>query len=180
MKKKPKGYNVGGVTKQELAEMKALAKKSGRSGPSQPAVSKPKTMKGLAASSGRSGPDQPLLETRRSLKGQKRNVSPEETRARKEEKKMGGGGMTSKTMPKRMAPGGKTKNGKLPMVEKNGRMVPFFAADGEGKMSGGGEVPKTKGYFRGGKTMPAMKSGGGTGKARGCGAARQQKFTKNG
>jgi hypothetical protein len=81
---------------------------------------------------------------------------------------------------KEMAPGGKTKSGKLPMVEKNGRMVPFFAADGEGKMSGGGEVPKTKGYFRGGKIMSAMKSGGGTGKARGCGAARQQKFTKNG
>ena len=39
------------------------------------------------------------------------------------------------------------------MVEKNGKMVPFFAADGEGKMQRGGMVPKTKGYFKGGKVM---------------------------
>ncbi len=59
-----------------------------------------------------------------------------------------------------MAGGKKTKMGyaggkktKLPMVEKDGKMVPFFAADGEGKMKGGGMVPKTKGYFKGGKTM---------------------------
>ena len=168
MKKKPKGYNVGGVTKQELAEMKALAKKSGRSGPSQPAVSKPKTMKSLAASSGRSGPDQPLLETRKNLKGQKRNVSPEEVRARKEEKEMSGGG-------------------KLPMAEKNGNMVPFFAADGEGKMAGGGPTPPTtKGYFKGGRTMSGggktttkTKAKGGA-QVRGSGAARQQTFRKNG
>jgi len=49
-----------------------------------------------------------------------------------------------------MAGGRKTK---LPMVEKDGKMVPFFAADGEGKMKNGGMVPKTKGYFKGGKTM---------------------------
>ena len=56
--------------------------------------------------------------------------------------------------------GGKTKMGmaggkktKLPMVEKDGKMVPFFAADGEGKMKNGGMVPKTKGYFKGGKIM---------------------------
>ena len=39
------------------------------------------------------------------------------------------------------------------MVEKNGEMVPFFAADGKGKMKSGGMVPKTKGYFKGGKVM---------------------------
>ena len=59
-----------------------------------------------------------------------------------------------------MAGGKKTKMGyaggkktKLPMVEKDGEMVPFFAADGEGKMKAGGMVPKTKGYFKGGKPM---------------------------
>jgi len=59
-----------------------------------------------------------------------------------------------------MSGGKKTKMGyaggkktKLPMVEKNGSMVPFFAADGKGKMKSGGMVPKTKGYFKGGKTM---------------------------
>ena len=59
-----------------------------------------------------------------------------------------------------MAGGKKTKMGyaggkktKLPMVEKDGKMVPFFAADGEGKMKAGGMVPKTKGYFNGSKTM---------------------------
>ena len=44
--------------------------------------------------------------------------------------------------------------GKLKMVKnKDGEEVPFFAADGEGKMQKGGMVPKTKGYFKGGKVM---------------------------
>ena len=51
-------------------------------------------------------------------------------------------------MPKGMANGGKLK-----MVEKDGKQVPFFAADGKGKMKDGGMVPKTKGYFKGGRTM---------------------------
>ena len=51
-------------------------------------------------------------------------------------------------MPKGMASGGKLK-----MVEKDGKQVPFFAADGKGKMKDGGMVPKTKGYFKGGRTM---------------------------
>ena len=87
--------------------------------------------------------------------------------------------------------GGKTKGmaagGKLKMVEKDGKQVPFFAADGKGKMAGGGSVPSTKGYFKGGKTkgMAAggkMKSKGtaGGGVARGSGAARPQPFRKNG
>ena len=53
-----------------------------------------------------------------------------------------------KMMPKGMANGGKLK-----MVEKDGKQVPFFAADGKGKMKDGGMVPKTKGYFKGGRTM---------------------------
>ena len=45
--------------------------------------------------------------------------------------------------------------GKLEMVKnKDGEEVPFFAADGEGKMQKGGKVPGTKGYFKGGKVMP--------------------------
>lgn len=84
---------------------------------------------------------------------------------------------------------GYSAGGKLPMVtNKQGKEVPFFAADGVGKMAGGGPTPpKTKGYFKGGrvmsgggKTMPKMAIGGGTSNARGCGAARQQTFTKNG
>ena len=44
--------------------------------------------------------------------------------------------------------------GKLKMVkDKSGEEVPFFAADGAGKMQAGGMVPKTKGYFKGGKVM---------------------------
>lgn len=45
--------------------------------------------------------------------------------------------------------------GKLKMVKnKDGEEVPFFAADGKGQMMKGGKVPKTKGYFKGGKVMP--------------------------
>ena len=70
------------------------------------------------------------------------------TRGGKTKTKMGmAGGMKTKIG---MAGGKKTK---LPMVEKDGKMVPFFAADGEGKMQAGGMVPKTKGFFKGGKTM---------------------------
>lgn len=81
---------------------------------------------------------------------------------------------------------GYSSGGKLKMVKNSkGEEVPFFAADGVGKMNAGGKtvkVPKTKGYFKGGKVMTKMAAGGGTGKtkARGCGAARQQMFTKNG
>ena len=56
---------------------------------------------------------------------------------------------------------GMKEGGKLPMVEKDGKMVPFFAADGKGKMMGGGMVPKTKGYFKGGKTMDSGAVGRG-------------------
>ena len=47
--------------------------------------------------------------------------------------------------------------GKLPMVEKDGKMVPAYAADGKGKMMTGGPVKKmkTKGYKKGGKVRGA-------------------------
>jgi len=52
--------------------------------------------------------------------------------------------------------------GKLKMVKnKDGEEVPFFAADGEGKMQAGGMVPKTKGYFKGGRVMSKMNTKGG-------------------
>ena len=50
------------------------------------------------------------------------------------------------------------KGGKLEMVEKGGKKVPFFAADGKGKMACGGMTKKKKGYAKGGMT-------------RGCGSA---------
>jgi hypothetical protein len=47
-----------------------------------------------------------------------------------------------------MACGGKVKRyaagGKLEMVEKGGKKVPFYAADGKGKMASGGKVSKAK------------------------------------
>jgi len=45
----------------------------------------------------------------------------------------------SATMPKKMAMGG---NSKMPMVKKDGKMVPSFAADGKGKMMYGGKAKK--------------------------------------
>ena len=105
----------------------------------------------------------------------------------KKSKGYAGGG---KMKPK-MSAKGMSKGGKLPMVEKDGKQVPFFAADGKGKMANGGAVPKTKGYFKGGKTMTTKGSAAG-GKmrpkgmssvgtvARGSGAARPQMFRKDG
>ena len=59
-------------------------------------------------------------------------------------------------VPKGMAAGG-TKGEKLKMVKDpdTGKQVPFFTVDGKGEMANGGkaEVPKTKGYFKGGRTM---------------------------
>jgi hypothetical protein len=55
---------------------------------------------------------------------------------------------------------GAARGGKMQMVEtKDGKKVPFFAADGKGKMMAGGMVPKTKGYFKGGKTKGYSKGG---------------------
>ena len=57
---------------------------------------------------------------------------------------------------------GMSKGGKLRMVEKGGKKVPFFAADGKGKMAAGGRMKKKgmkkggmmkKGYAKGGRTV---------------------------
>ena len=64
-----------------------------------------------------------------------------------------GGAMGGK---KKMPPGYKD-GGKLKMVEKGGKMVPFFLADDNG-MAAGGAVPKSKGYFKGGKVMKSKMS----------------------
>jgi hypothetical protein len=69
---------------------------------------------------------------------------------------MAGGGMA-----KMMAGGGKAKmmaSGGMPMVEKDGKKVPAFAADGKGKMAAGG-MAKAKMMAGGGKAK-MMKSGG--------------------
>ena len=50
----------------------------------------------------------------------------------------------------------KAGGGKLKMVEKGGKKVPFFAADGKGKMAMGGMMKK-KGYAKGGPVK--IKSG---------------------
>ena len=46
--------------------------------------------------------------------------------------------------------------GGLAMVEKGGKKVPFYAADGKGKMAMGGKV---KGYKAGGKIDGCAKRG---------------------
>ena len=46
---------------------------------------------------------------------------------------------------------GYATGGALPMVEKGGKTVPAFAADGKGKMAAGGVA--TKGYAAGGKAL---------------------------
>ena len=69
---------------------------------------------------------------------------------------MGGGKMKTKGSKMKKA----WQAGKLKMVtNKEGKEVPFFAADGKGKMMAGGKVPKTKGYFKGGKTKGMAKGG---------------------
>jgi len=95
------------------------------------------------------------------------------------------GGAMKKT--KGYAKGGamkKTKGyaagGKMPMVTKNGKNVPAFAADGKGKMMGGGMAKKTKGYAKGG-AMKKTKGYSRGGVARGMGAATKGgRFTRGG
>ena len=63
----------------------------------------------------------------------------------------GGQGMMKKT------PKGMKVGGKMPMArDSDGEMKPAFLVDNEGKAAGGvasQKVPKTKGYFKGGRTM---------------------------
>ena len=69
------------------------------------------------------------------------------------------GGMMRKT-PKGMASGGKLKM----VTNDKGEEVPHFAADGKGKMAGGGKTRVAnkmmpKGYFKGGKVMEGASGG---------------------
>jgi hypothetical protein len=56
---------------------------------------------------------------------------------------------------------GYSKGGKLKMVTKNGKKVPFYAADGKGKMAKGGMAKKKKGYAKGGAMKKKGYMGGG-------------------
>jgi len=92
----------------------------------------------------------PISRTAQKLLGMK-NV-------RKPAKKKAGGDMKKKgyAMGGLMKKKGMAAGGKLKMVEKDGKKVPFFAADGKGKMAGGGMMKK-KGYAKGGSVK--VKSG---------------------
>jgi len=92
----------------------------------------------------------PISRTAQKLLGMK-NV-------RKPAKKKAGGDMKKKgyAMGGPMKKKGMAAGGKLKMVEKDGKKVPFFAADGKGKMAGGGMMKK-KGYAKGGSVK--VKSG---------------------
>ena len=78
------------------------------------------------------------------------------------------------SMPKQMKDKMKKKNmyaggGSLKMVTNDqGQKVPFFAADGKGKMMGGGMVKPKK--MMGGGKVKGYKGGG---NVRGCGMARK-------
>jgi LysM repeat protein len=75
---------------------------------------------------------------------------------------------------------GYAKGGKMPMVMKDGKKVPAFAADGKGKMAAGGMTKKTKGYAKGG-AMKKTKGYSRGGVARGMGAATKGgRFTRGG
>ena len=63
-----------------------------------------------------------------------------------EEDKMGEGGMMKYA-----------EGGGLKMVEKDGEKVPFFAADGKGKMLGGGMTYAKGGMTRGGRDGCAIR-----------------------
>lgn len=59
-----------------------------------------------------------------------------------------------------MSAGGMTRyaeGGKLPMVNKGGEKVPFFAADGKGKMMGGGMTYAKGGMTRGSRDGCAIR-----------------------
>lgn len=88
-------------------------------------------------------------------------LSPEEKKAKKAMEKEA---MEAKNKPvKKMMAGGMAKKykagGKLDMVEKGGKKVPFYAADGKGKMKAGGKV-RGCGMARGGRVCKMVKMKG--------------------
>ena len=89
-----------------------------------------------------------------------------------------------KMVPKGMSAGGA---GKMPMKrDKDGEMRPAFVVDAEGKAAGGvasQKVPKTKGFFKGGRTMKnKMNTKGGAkgGGMKGGGKAMKSKMNTKG
>ena len=109
---------------------------------------------GSAGKGGTHPPTKPELESEflNSLKPKKNPPKPKSETKTKIKKKMGGG-----YMKKNMKVGGS-----LEMVKKNGKEVPFYAADGVGKMAKGGKVSKAMG---GGKVYK-YGHGGGLGKTK--------------
>tara|TARA_R110000824_G_scaffold73597_2_gene187382 strand:+ start:564 stop:848 length:285 start_codon:yes stop_codon:yes gene_type:complete len=53
---------------------------------------------------------------------------------------------------------GYAKGGLKMVKNKKGDKVPFYAADGKGKMNNGGMMKKKKGYAKGGAMMPKKKA----------------------
>ena len=77
---------------------------------------------------------------------------------------------------------GRSVSGKLPMVEKNGKMIPAYAADGKGKMMAGGKV-KSKGMAKGGMMKSKGMAKGGAMKTKGYskgGAMKTKGYKKGG
>jgi hypothetical protein len=102
-------------------------------------------------------------------------------------KKMGGGSLSYGKM--KMAGGGMVddmkaagfkmaEGGKMPMDPKTGK--PTFVGDGKGKMGHGGMAYGKKKMMGGGMAYGKNKMMDGGSMARGSGAARPQKFGKNG
>jgi len=95
--------------------------------------------------------------------------------------------------PTRPAPAKRMKDGGLAMVEKDGKKVPFYAADGEGKMAKGGmahsdvkmdkkmmqkAVNKHEGRLHKGASMTKLASGGSaSSRADGCATKGKTKGT---
>ena len=88
-----------------------------------------------------------------------------------------------------MGPKGMSGGGKMKMVTNDkGQEVPHFAADGQGKMAGGGKTRVAnkmmpKGYFKGGRTMKNKmdtKGGAKGGGMRGGGRTNNKMNTKGG
>ncbi len=97
-------------------------------------------------------PEQKAARTKAAMM-QNLNMTPEEKKAKEAKKKPA----------KKMMAGGMAKKykagGKLDMVEKGGKKVPFYAADGKGKMKAGGKV-RGCGMARGGRVCKMVKMKG--------------------
>jgi len=102
----------------------------------------PNTMKGVKRISGRSG-DSAQFETEAR---RRRRMNRDFPSGDKEPTTNAAGGRTSMKKQVKMACGGKAKrmaaggSNSMPMVKKDGKMVPAFAADGKGKMAAGGKA----------------------------------------